>query len=221
MVSGKTIAEGGTARPARTGALFLDRDGVINVDRGYVHRIEDIELLPGILELARFWTGELRGPIVVVTNQSGIGRGLYDERAYEALTQWLCTRFTAAGSGIARVYHCPFHPEHGIGEYRREHSWRKPRPGMILQAAADLDLDLAASVLVGDRESDIAAAAAAGVGLRILLMPPGSGPAAAPYGNAGAPLVGAQGDNEGRPSCVRVADLAAALALIRAKAKAA
>jgi hypothetical protein len=93
---------------------------------------------------------------------------------------------------------------------------------MILQAAADLDLDLAASVLVGDQESDMAAAAAAGVGLRILLAPTRRGPAtdAAPCGNVGAPLVDAEGGHEGRP-CERVADLAAALALIRAKAKAA
>src|SRR5262249_38874807 len=72
------------------GALFLDRDGVINIDRGYIHRPDQFEFVPGIFELARFWTNELRRLIVVVTNQSGIGRGYFDECAYEDLTRWMC-----------------------------------------------------------------------------------------------------------------------------------
>src|SRR5262249_61531286 len=125
--------------------LFVGRDGVINVDHGYVHRPEQFEFVPGIFALARFWAGELGRPIVVVTNQSGIGRGLFDETAYAELTRWMCDRFAAEGAAIARVYHCPYHPEHGLGAYRRDHPWRKPNPGMILQAAADLGPDLAAS----------------------------------------------------------------------------
>jgi D-glycero-D-manno-heptose 1,7-bisphosphate phosphatase len=150
-------------------ALFLDRDGVINVDHGYVHQVERFEFVPGIFDLVRFWATELEQPVVVATNQSGIGRGYFDERTYAELTRWMCERFTAEHAPIARVYHCPYHPEHGIGEYRRDHPWRKPNPGMFLQAASDLDLDLAQSALVGDRTSDIAAAVAAGIGLRILL----------------------------------------------------
>ena len=92
------------------GALFLDRDGVINVDRGYVHRPDQFEFVPGIFALARFWTNELRRPIVVVTNQSGIGRGYFDESAYADLTRWMCDRFAAERAAIARVYHCPYHP---------------------------------------------------------------------------------------------------------------
>lgn len=168
-----------TSRSDKTPALFLDRDGVINVDHGYVHRIDQIEFLAGIFELGRVASLELGWPIVIVSNQSGIGRGLFDEAAYRTLTDWLCERFKAEQAPIARAYHCPFHPEHGVGEYRREHEWRKPRPGMILQAAADLRLDLAGSILIGDRASDMEAAAAAGVGLRILLdhgraAPPGA-----------------------------------------------
>jgi D-glycero-D-manno-heptose 1,7-bisphosphate phosphatase len=152
---------------ARAPALFLDRDGVINVDTGYIHRIDQIEFLPGIFELARF-AAEASWPIVVVTNQAGIGRGLYRESDYQAVNEWICGRFRTERAPLAKVYHCPFHPE-GIGEYRLDHPWRKPKPGMILQAAADLNLDLSRSALIGDRESDIAAAAAAGVAARIRL----------------------------------------------------
>jgi D-glycero-D-manno-heptose 1,7-bisphosphate phosphatase len=180
-------------------ALFLDRDGVINVDHGYVYRPERFEFVPGIFELARFWANERRQPIVVVTNQSGIGRGLFDETAYVELTRWMCDRFAAENAAIARVYHCPYHPQHGIGEYRRDHPWRKPNPGMILQAAADLDLDLAASAIVGDGMSDVEAGAAAGVGLRILIQSPPTGPA------------------PDAPSHEVVAGLAEALALLRTR----
>jgi D-glycero-D-manno-heptose 1,7-bisphosphate phosphatase len=183
----------------RGSALFLDRDGVINVDHGYVHRPDQFEFVSGIFELARFWTNELRRPIVVVTNQSGIGRGYFDERAYADLTRWMCDRFAAERAAIARVYHCPYHPEHGIGAYRRDHPWRKPNPGMIVQAASDLGLDLARSAIIGDTRSDIEAGAAAGIGLRILVA---SRPSK---------------DDEGGPSHEVVADLAQALALLRSR----
>jgi D-glycero-D-manno-heptose 1,7-bisphosphate phosphatase len=152
-------------------ALFLDRDGVINIDRGYVHRPEQFEFVPGIFELARFWTNELRRPIVVVTNQSGIGRGYFDHSAYAELTRWMCDRFAAEGTSITRVYHCPYHPLDGIGDYRCDHPWRKPNPGMLWQAASDLGLDPARCAIIGDRMSDMEAGAAAGIGLRILLGP--------------------------------------------------
>jgi D-glycero-D-manno-heptose 1,7-bisphosphate phosphatase len=151
------------------GALFLDRDGVINLDRGYVHRISDFQFVQGIFDLTRFWTLEVQRPIVVISNQSGIGRGFFDEGEYADLTRWMCRRFAAEGSPIARIYHCPSHPQHGIGRYRRDDPWRKPAPGMILQATADLNLDLANSVIVGDKLSDMEAGARAGVGLRILV----------------------------------------------------
>ncbi|OLB68719.1 MAG: hypothetical protein AUI16_31135 [Alphaproteobacteria bacterium 13_2_20CM_2_64_7] len=150
-------------------ALFLDRDGVINVDRGYVHRPDQFEFVPGIFELARFWTNGLRRPIVVVTNQAGIGRGYFDQNAYAELTRWMCDRFEAEGTSIARVYHCPHHPLDGIGEYRCDHSWRKPNPGMLLRAASDLGLDPIRCAILGDKVSDMEAGAAAGIGLRILI----------------------------------------------------
>jgi D-glycero-D-manno-heptose 1,7-bisphosphate phosphatase len=180
-------------------ALFLDRDGVINVDHGYVHRPEQFEFVPGIFELARFWTTELGRPIVVVTNQSGIGRGLFGENAYADLTRWMCGRFATEGAAIARVYHCPYHPQHGVGAYRCDHPWRKPSPGMILQAASDLGLDLARSAIMGDSMSDIEAGAAAGVGLRVLV-------------GSRRPDTGT-----GAPSHEVVADLASALVLLRSR----
>lgn len=152
-------------------ALFLDRDGIINIDRGYVHKTEDFEFQPGIFELARFWEREVRSPIIVTTNQSGIGRGYFDENAFVQLTDWMRNRFASEGAPIARVYHCPFHLEHGVGSYKADHPWRKPAPGMFLQAAKDFALDLTHCVAVGDQMSDIEAAAAAGIGLRILVQP--------------------------------------------------
>ena len=153
---------------AQSKALFLDRDGVINVDKKYVWRIEDFEFVPGIFELCRAAQDVGLTP-VVVTNQAGIGRGYYTERDFQTLTAWMLGEFRARGVGIGRVYHCPYHPTEGIGEYRRESPDRKPNPGMILRASSELDLDLSQSVLIGDKDSDIDAGRAAGVGYNIKL----------------------------------------------------
>jgi D-glycero-D-manno-heptose 1,7-bisphosphate phosphatase len=149
-------------------ALFLDRDGVINVDHGYVHRIEQFEFLPGIFDLCRAARARDHR-IVVVTNQAGIGRGLYTEREFFQLTDWMRERFSDEGASIDGVYFCPTHPTAGIGAYRVHSNLRKPAPGMILQAAAELNLDLPASALVGDKASDAMAGVAAGVG-RIVVV---------------------------------------------------
>lgn len=150
-------------------ALLLDRDGVINVDRGYVHRVEDFVWQRGIFGLARAAT--LAGwPIVVVTNQSGIGRGYYAEADFARVTEHMCARFEREGTPVAAVYHCPFHPDAVSPALRDpDHPWRKPRPGMINAARQDLGLDLAASVLVGDRASDIEAGHVAGVGTLVIV----------------------------------------------------
>ena len=150
-------------------ALLLDRDGVINVDRGFVSRREDFEWQPGIFAVARTATRLGMAP-VVVTNQSGIGRGLYTQDDFQTLTAFMLERFAAEGAPILAVYHCPFHPDAVEQRYRApDHDWRKPRPGMILQARDDLDLDLARSVLIGDRVVDLQAGAAAGVETLVLV----------------------------------------------------
>ena len=151
-------------------ALFLDRDGVINIDRGYVHRREEFLFQDGIFELCRA-AQDVGYLLMVVTNQAGIARGYYTEPEFLDLMKWMNREFADRGIHIARVYYCPYHPTAGIGRYRYDSPDRKPNPGMLLQARADFNVDLAASVLVGDRSSDIDAARAAGVGTRILLRP--------------------------------------------------
>ena len=148
-------------------ALFLDRDGVINVDHGYVHRPEQIDFLDGIFELCRE-ASELNYLIIVITNQAGIGRGYYTEQQFHDLMSWIGQEFTAQGAHIDQVYFCPYHAQHGIGDYKKESLFRKPEPGMILQAADEHHLNLADSILVGDKVSDIEAGLTAGVGCNLL-----------------------------------------------------
>jgi len=157
----------------QTKALFLDRDGVINVERSYVCKIDAFEFLPGIFDLCRM-AQEARFVPIVVTNQAGIGRGFYSDEDFQRLTSWMLDQFRARGIRIERVYHCPFHPTEGIGEYRRESFDRKPNPGMILKARSEFGLDLAQSVLVGDKDSDIEAGRAAGVRYNVKLLHEGA-----------------------------------------------
>ncbi len=170
--------------------LLLDRDGVVNVDHGYVHRIDQVTFLPGLFDLAR--EAKLRGmPIAIVTNQAGIGRGYYTEDDFERLMGWMRDRFTEQGAPLAAVYHAPEAPSAATLR-------RKPGPSMLHEAAAALGLCMAASVMVGDRASDMQAALAAGVGHRWLLP-------ATPREVVEAP-----------PGTVVLADLAAARALLAA-----
>ena len=150
-------------------ALFLDRDGVINIEKNYVYRIEDFEFLPGIFDLC-IMAKQLGYFLVVITNQAGIGRGYYSEADYQRLNEWMLGEFRMNGIEIDRVYHCPYHPTEGIGEYRQDSFQRKPNPGMILQARDELGLDLSRSFLVGDKDSDIEAGVAAGVKSNIKLV---------------------------------------------------
>lgn len=150
-------------------ALFLDRDGVINVEKNYVYRIEDFEFIDGIFELG-VRAGRRGFKLIVITNQAGIARGYYTVDDYERVTEWMLGEFATKGVHIERVYYCPFHPTAGIGEYKRESFDRKPNPGMILRARDEFGLDLAGSVLVGDKDSDIEAGRAAGVGYNVKLL---------------------------------------------------
>lgn len=149
-------------------ALLLDRDGVVNVDHGYVGTAERFEFMDGALPLARRAV-DLGYRIVIATNQSGIARGRYGEAEFQALTRWMAERFAAAGAPLAAVFHCPYLAGAAVAAYDRDSVWRKPGPGMILEAQRRLGLDLARSVFVGDQPTDMAAARAAGVGRRLLL----------------------------------------------------
>lgn len=136
-------------------ALFLDRDGVINKDFNYVHKIENFEFIDGVFDAIRFY--EKLGFIpVVITNQSGIGRGYYTNEQFSTLTDWMIEEFKKEGIEIAKVYHCP----HNTNE---DCECRKPLPGMLKNAQKDLNIDLKNSILVGDKESDIDAGIAAGL----------------------------------------------------------
>jgi D-glycero-D-manno-heptose 1,7-bisphosphate phosphatase len=160
--------EESSAGAGRSPALFLDRDGVINVNHGYVHKIEDVDFVDGIFDLCR-QAARLGYRLIVVTNQAGIGRGYYDEAAFISLTEWMAKQFRHQDAPLTAVYFCPHHHEHGIGKYRRHCFFRKPDPGMIRRAAEDHSLDLHRSVLIGDKLSDMTAAERAGVRHRILL----------------------------------------------------
>lgn len=149
-------------------AAFLDRDGVINFDRAYVHRRQDFEFIPGVFVAARALQA-LGYQLLVVTNQSGIGRGTYTEKDFLVLDDWMRARFAEEGAEIAGTYYCPHHPIHAIGGYRIDCECRKPRPGMLLRAAADHGLALDRSLLIGDKASDLQAARAAGVPVRLLV----------------------------------------------------
>jgi D-glycero-D-manno-heptose 1,7-bisphosphate phosphatase len=151
-------------------ALFLDRDGVINLDHAYVCSPEMFHFQEGIFELCRD-AQRLDYLVLVVTNQAGIARGYYSESQFLALMDWMVGKFDEERIRIDRVYYSPYHPTHGLGRYRLDSSDRKPKPGMLLRARADFNLDLTSSVLIGDQLSDIQAAEAAGVGTKILLRP--------------------------------------------------
>lgn len=153
-------------------AIFLDRDGTLVRDVPFAHRVEDLQLLDhAAAGLARM--AAMGFQLVLVTNQSGIARGYFTEDDMHAFHRALCERLRSERIRIAAIYYCPFHPTAGIGPYRRASPLRKPRPGMILRAAAQHDLDLSASFAIGDKESDILVGQAAGC--RTILVRSGTG----------------------------------------------
>ena len=153
--------------PLKGRALFLDRDGVININHGYVNRLEDFNFIEGIFDVVRAAATQCF-QLVVITNQAGIARGFYSEQQFHELTQWMCDQFLLQSAPIAKVYYSPFHPTEGIGKYKKDDLSRKPHPGMILQAKHELNLNLERSILIGDKVSDIQAGISAGVGCNLL-----------------------------------------------------
>lgn len=147
----------------RRPAAFIDRDGVLNEERSFVHRPEDFKLVPGAIEALRLLQ-EAGYRLVVVTNQSGIARGLYREADYLALTAHMRSSLEARGVRLDGVEYCPHLPDAPLARYRADCDCRKPRPGMLLKAIEALDIEPRASFLVGDRLSDVEAGRAAGVG---------------------------------------------------------
>jgi D-glycero-D-manno-heptose 1,7-bisphosphate phosphatase len=142
--------------------LLLDRDGTLNVDRGWVHRPEDFQWIEGARETIK-WANERGLLVLVITNQAGIARGYYTEAEFQAFTEWIERDLAWWGARIDATYYCPHHPTEGVGVYRRTCGCRKPAPGLIERAVAEWTLDRSQSLMVGDAERDVVAAAAAGV----------------------------------------------------------
>jgi len=151
-------------------ALFLDRDGVINVNHGYVCSPERTDWVPGIFELCTV-ARDVGYVLVVVTNQAGIARGYYTEAEFLEYTRWMHGQFAERGLEILATVYCPHHPDAGLGEWRVACECRKPAPGMFTLASQVLGLAPARSVMVGDKESDLIAASGAGVGKGFLIQP--------------------------------------------------
>ncbi|MEQ8664576.1 MAG: HAD family hydrolase [Rhodospirillales bacterium] len=157
-------AEAGRGRPA----LFLDRDGVVNVDHGYVHRLDDLDMIPGAAELIA--AANRRGlPVVIVTNQSGVGRGYFGWAEFTAFQSEIERRLLAAGAWIDAAFACPFHADAAAPHDVPDHPCRKPNPGMIHAAATVFASELAASWIVGDRPGDMLAGDRAGLAGGVLI----------------------------------------------------
>lgn len=146
----------------RRRSLFLDRDGVLNIDHGYIGSRDRFEWVDGALDAIRYAT-EAGWHVFVVTNQSGVGRGLYTEHDVQRLLEWMADEARGAGGTIDDVRFCPFHPEAVLDAYRQDHPWRKPSPGMLQDLIRTWELEPRRAVMVGDQPTDMQAAAAAGV----------------------------------------------------------
>lgn len=157
-------------------AVFLDRDGTLIEEADYLASPNQVRLLPGAAAAVRR-VREVGVPVVVVTNQSGVARGYFPEERIADVHARLAELLAAEGAGVDAFYHCPHHPTEGVGAYRVACDCRKPRPGMLLAAARDLGLDLAASWMIGDKLDDLRAGAAAGC--RTVLVRTGYGATAA------------------------------------------
>lgn len=138
-------------------ALFLDRDGVINIEKQYLYKINDFEFISGVFSTCKHFLDQ-DYLLIIITNQAGIARGKYTENDFAKLTLWMLQQFTNQGVSISKVYHCPHHPD-----FTGTCDCRKPNPGMIRLAQKEFNLDLSQCILVGDKEGDIQAGISAGI----------------------------------------------------------
>ena len=141
--------------------IFLDRDGVINKDINYLHKIDDFEFIDGIFDVCLYFQS-LGYKIIIITNQSGISRGYYSHSDYQKVTQWMLDQFRYKNINILDIFHCPHGPDSTC-------DCRKPKPGMFLKAKVKHNTDMEKSWLIGDQELDVIAANAAGIENTILV----------------------------------------------------
>ncbi|ADP09869.1 Histidinol phosphatase [Erwinia sp. Ejp617] len=149
-------------------AIFLDRDGTINVDHGYVSEIDNFEFIDGVIDAMRELK-QMGYALVLVTNQSGIARGMFSEEQFMQLTEWMDWSLADRDVDLDGIYFCPHHPEAVVEQLRQSCDCRKPQPGMLLTAQKELHIDMSASYMVGDKIEDMQAAAAAGIGKKVLV----------------------------------------------------
>lgn len=150
--------------PDKLKALFLDRDGTINIEKNYVYKIDAFKFQPGIFELIRKYQND-GFLIFIITNQSGIARGYFTEKDFHILNDWMLEQFRTNGIKISSVYYCPHHPE-----ITGNCDCRKPLPGMILQAIKQYNISAVNSVLIGDKKRDILAGQNAGIGKNLYIQ---------------------------------------------------
>lgn len=191
----------------RRRAVFLDRDNTLIADPGYIRRPDQVQLLPGVAEaVRRFRAAGYR--VVVVTNQSGVARGLLTEEQLEAVHDRLRSLLRAQGAELDAIYYCPYldGPDAKVATYRRKSPLRKPEPGMLLEAAADHQLDLARSWMIGDSERDMEAARRAGCRSVLLIGSNGSHAESHEQASVGRPQSGADYTAETLPQAAAIVE---------------
>lgn len=149
-------------------AVFLDRDGTLNIDYGYVHKIDDFHFIEGSIEALKKLK-EMGYLLVLVTNQSGIARGYFTEQEFLQVTEWMDWSLADRGVDLDGIYYCPHHPEAKLAEFKQDCDCRKPKSGMLLQAIEELNIDPARSIMIGDKVEDLFAGQGAKIRTNILV----------------------------------------------------